>query len=53
MKKPKIGTTQGVIFGLGIATSYGLLSGDLFLSLGIGLVVGLIIGLLFPEDIKK
>jgi len=53
MRKPKIGTTQGVIFGLGVGTSYGLLSGEVFFSLGIGLIVGLIIGLLFPEEKKK
>ncbi|MBT9158731.1 MAG: hypothetical protein DDT36_01750 [Firmicutes bacterium] len=53
MKKPKVGITQGIIFGLGIGTSYGLLSGEIFLSIGTGALVGLVVGLLFPEDFKK
>jgi len=53
VKKPQIGVSQGIVFGLGIGTSYGFLSGAILPSMGAGLLVGLAIGLLFPEGPKK
>ena len=53
MKKPQVGVSQGLMFGLGIGTSYGFLSGAILPSMGVGLLFGLAVGLLFPEAAKK
>lgn len=53
MKRPQVGISQGIMFGLGIGTSYGFLSGAILPSMGVGLLFGLAVGLLFPEASKK